>query len=94
MTDADSRVHTKANLRIKLADLLPLLPSLIGVAVQSSRYYVRKSDSLVIAADNSRTQSTNLEECYKKLYEAILDAGRNFVRGETAPGKMWKIKAL
>ncbi len=94
LTDLRSRVHTKANLRIKLEDLLPLLPKIIRAEIRSSRYYVVKSNSLIIAADSSRTQSTNLQECYNKLYETIMEAGRKTVRGETAPGKVEKVKTL
>ena len=48
----------------------------------------------MISGDSSRTQATNLQECYKKLHDAIVAAGRSTVRGETAPGKIERVRVL
>lgn len=93
-TKYKARVHTKANLRIKTQDLLPLLPKVVRPEILSSRYYTKNSQSLMVSSDGSRTQATNLQECYEKLYDAIVSAARSTVRGETAVGKEAKLKAL
>lgn len=88
------RVHTKANLRIKVQDLLPLLPKVVRPGLITSRFYTRNSQSLLISSDGSRIQSTNLQACYEKLYDAIVSVARSTVKGETPPAKIEKLKNL
>ena len=88
------RTNSKATLRLKLKDLLPLVPDLLHERLRSSRYYALRSDSLVIQSDGSRKQASNVQECHDKLQEVILEAGKSTIRGETAPEKLAKLKRM
>ena len=77
-----------------MMDLLPLVPSILHPQLQESRYYAPKSGALVIQADGSRKQTDNVQECFKKLQDLILSAGRSVVRGETTPEQIARAKRL
>ena len=77
-----------------LKDLLPLVPSLLHEQIRASRHYASNSDSLVIQADSNRKQTGNIEECFKKLEELIVEAGKKAVRGETTPAQVARVKSL
>jgi len=89
-----SRVNSKAQLRVPLDRLLPLVPPVLHVAIRASRYYADKTNSLVIQADDSRKQGTNREACYRKLHEMLLDTGNLVVPGETSEEQKEKVKTL
>ena len=89
-----SRTNSKATLRLSLKDLLPPLPKLLHDQLQASRYYASRSNSLVIQADSSRKQTENAQDCYRKLQDLLLAAGRSAVRGETTPAQVAKVKLL
>ena len=88
------RTNSKATLRIFLKDLSPIMPKLIHQRLPFSRYYAKRSESLVIQADGSRRQAQNEEECLRKLQDLILETARSAVRGETSPEQAAKVKAL
>ena len=88
------RTNSKATLRLKLKDLLPLVPDLLHDRLRASRYYALRSDSLVIQSDGSRKQASNIQKCHDKLQEVILEAGKSTIRGETAPEKLAKLKRM
>ena len=87
-------MNSKATIRLKFSDLLPLVPNILHPELQNSRYYAEKSDSLVIQADGSRKQAENVQGCFDKLEDLVKLAGRSAVRGETTSKQASKVKML
>ncbi len=74
--------------------LLPHVPILLHTAIKSSRYYAEKSASLLIQSDDSRKQAQNKETCFRKLYELLVDIGKQSVPGETSEDQNARVKVL
>ena len=89
-----SRVNSKATLRVYIKDLLHRIPKILHPKIEASRYYAGNSKSLVIAADNNRDRSDNIQECYKRLHGLIMDAGKNTIKGKTSQAQSEKVKNL
>jgi peptidyl-tRNA hydrolase ICT1 len=49
---------------------------------------------LVIQADDSRKQSDNVQSCFVKLHELVVQAGREVVPGETSAEQMKHVEKL
>ena len=77
-----------------MKQLLPITPNLLHQQIRCSRYYAERSDSVVIQADGKRKQTENVQECFVKLQDLLLDAGKNVVQGETSPEQANKVKRL
>ena len=88
------RVSSKATLRIPTSSLLPLLPGLLHPYILNSRYHASKTGDLVIQADDSRKQNDNVNSCFKRLHELILDAGRQAVPNETSTEQINRVLEL
>jgi peptidyl-tRNA hydrolase ICT1 len=88
------RVSSKATIRVPTASLLQRLPKLLHPSILSSRYYAAKSNDLVIQADDSRKQGDNVDSCFRKLFEVIVQAGRDTVPGETTPEQSQRVERL
>jgi peptidyl-tRNA hydrolase ICT1 len=71
-----------------------MLPAILRLPIKTSRYYAGKSDSLVIQADDSRKQSDNVQSCFVKLHELVVQAGREVVPGETSAEQMKHVEKL
>lgn len=88
------RVNSKATARFQMRDLTPLVPSIIHQQLQKSQYYAPNSQTLVIQADDSRKQSDNVDQCFRRLRDLILAAGKSVVKGETSPEQKARVKQL
>ena len=93
-TEPAPRVSSKATLRIPTTSLLSLLPKLLHPHVLSSRYHAAKTCDLVIQADDSRKQTDNVNACFRKLHNLILQAGREAVPGETSLEQVKRVEDL
>lgn len=62
--------------------------------MQTSRYCAPKSDALVIQADDSRKQGDNIQSCYAKLHDLIIQVGRDVVPGETSQAQSDRVVRL
>ncbi|KAK5717442.1 hypothetical protein LTR17_016129 [Elasticomyces elasticus] len=60
----------------------------------NNRYHAAKGHDIVIQADESRKQTDNVNACFKKLNELIVDAGREAVPGETSPEQTKRVEML
>jgi peptidyl-tRNA hydrolase ICT1 len=49
---------------------------------------------MVVQADDSRKQSDNAHSCYKRLFDAIVEAGQNAVPNETSAEQSQRVKNL
>lgn len=88
------RVNSKATVRVPLKHLHSIVPGILYEQLASTRYYAERSDSLVIQADSSRKQTENVQECFAKLQDLFLFAGKNTVQGETSPEQAAKVRKL
>ncbi|KAF2214455.1 hypothetical protein CERZMDRAFT_37911 [Cercospora zeae-maydis SCOH1-5] len=89
-----NKVSSKATMRISLPSLLQRVPKVMHAFISNSRYHAAKSDHLVIQADDSRKQSDNVNACFRKLHDLIMQAGRETVPGETSPEQMKRVDQL
>ncbi|KAM3422256.1 hypothetical protein BST61_g2618 [Cercospora zeina] len=89
-----NKVSSKATMRISLPSLLQQVPKVMHAPISNSRYHAAKSDHLVIQADDSRKQSDNVNACFRKLHDLIVQAGRETVPGETSPEQMKRVEQL
>ena len=88
------RVNSKAQLRVPLDQLLPLLPQVLHDGIRKSTYYAGKTDSLLIQSDDSRKQAANKDTCFRKLNELIMNVYNSSVPGETSDEQKQKVKKL
>jgi peptidyl-tRNA hydrolase ICT1 len=89
-----NRVSSKATLKVALSDLQPIVPSILHAAIRESPYYARKTDVVVIQADDSRKQSDNMHACFVRLHRLIADAGANVIPGETSESQKNHVQKL
>jgi len=87
-------VNSKATLKVPLHALLSHVPAALHAELRRSRHVADRSDTLVIQADDSRKQSDNAHSCYKRLYEAIVDAAHAAIPGETSAEQSQRVKQL
>ena len=57
---------------------------MVAKELRGSRYYARNTDSLTIASQEGRVQSSNEEDCHEKLYEHIMEIAKRIIPGETS----------
>lgn len=74
--------------------LEPIVPKVLFHWLKGSRFHTEKSEQLVFRSDVSRSQSDNLNACFKKLYDLIVEAGRSSIKRETPLGQVIKVKKL
>ena len=77
-----------------LERLLPLVPALLHHGIRSSRYFIEKTNSLLIEADNNRKQMANKDACYTKLFQLVADIGKQTIPGETSEEQKGRVKKL
>lgn len=87
-------MNSKATLRVPLETLLNHVPKALHGELSRSRYVAARSNDIVVQADESRKQKDNALACYKRLYDAIVEAGRNAVPKETSAGQQRHVKNL
>ncbi len=59
-----------------------------------SRYHASNSGDIVIQADDARKQAENVNTCFRKLHELLVQAGRDTVPGETSPEQKKRVEGL
>ncbi|KAF2870985.1 hypothetical protein BDV95DRAFT_607273 [Massariosphaeria phaeospora] len=89
-----NKVNSKATLKVPLDALLQHVPSALHGDIRSSRHVAARLNALIIQADDSRKQGDNAQSCYKRLYEAIVEAGRHAIPGETSAEQAQRVKKL
>ncbi|CZT20175.1 related to peptidyl-tRNA hydrolase domain protein [Ramularia collo-cygni] len=89
-----NKVSSKTTLRLPISALLQRVPKVMHPPLMSSRYYAAKSSDIVIQADASRKQNDNVNACFRKLHDLIVQAGRETVPGETTPEQRKRVEQL
>ena len=87
-------MNSKATLKVPLDALLGHVPAALHHEVRASRYVAERSSAFIIQADDSRKQNDNAQSCYKRLYEAIVEAGQAAIPGETSAEQARRVKDL
>jgi len=80
-----NKLNTKATLRFDLTKASNYIPSLIMARIRSDPNigrYLTKYDELLIQSDTHRKQPDNELDCFKKLYQSIVEAAA--LPGETS----------
>lgn len=88
------RTNSKATLRINVSELRSLIPPMVYQKLQRSRHYASNSNSLVLQADESRRQVDNVETCYRKLFDTIVETAQQVVIGETSAEQATRVQNL
>ncbi|KAF1920288.1 hypothetical protein BDU57DRAFT_583746 [Ampelomyces quisqualis] len=89
-----NKVNSKATLRVPLDALLPHVPTALHGEIRRSRYVAPKSGVIIVQADDSRKQRDNARSCYKRLYDAIVEAGHHAVPNEASAEQSQHVKNL
>ncbi|KAL6709471.1 hypothetical protein ACN47E_001406 [Coniothyrium glycines] len=89
-----NKVNSKATLKVPLDSLLQHVPTAIHDELRGSRYVAAKSNTIVVQADDSRKQNDNAHSCYRRLYEAIVEAGQLAVPNETSAAQVQRVRNL
>ncbi|KAK5081361.1 hypothetical protein LTR05_008156 [Lithohypha guttulata] len=89
-----NKVNSKAQLRVSLDQLLPLLPSVLHDGIRKSPHYAARTNSLLIQSDESRKQLANKETCYSKLQSLVEEVYQKSVPGETSAEQHEHVKKL
>lgn len=89
-----NKVNSKATLRLPCPLLFSFIPELLQARVRGSRFYAAKSHSVVVQSDGSRSQRDNVEECMRKLYDMIVEAGRAAIPGVASQGQKKRVEEL
>tara|TARA_R110002003_G_scaffold68_26_gene6255 strand:+ start:4258 stop:4563 length:306 start_codon:yes stop_codon:yes gene_type:complete len=81
-------------LRVPLDALLRHVPTALHGEIKRSRYVTATSNAMIVQADDSRKQSDNARSCYRRLYDAIVQAGYHAVPNETSAEQSQHVKNL
>jgi peptidyl-tRNA hydrolase ICT1 len=87
-------VNSKATLKVPLDQLLAILPTVLHSGIRASPHYARKSDSLVIQAEDSRKQGDNTHACFARLYSLVRDTAAQVIPGETSNAQREHVQKL
>ncbi|KAF8423848.1 peptidyl-tRNA hydrolase domain protein [Tirmania nivea] len=80
-----NKLNTKATLRLDLLKACNYIPSLVMARIRTDPNigrYLTKHDELLIQSDTYRKQHDNVLECFRKLYQSIVEAAA--LPGETS----------
>lgn len=77
-----------------LEELLSRAPPFLHQCLRESRYFAAKTNSLVIQSDDSRKQGDNEAQCFRKLYDEIVESASKVLPGETSEAQKAKVIKL
>ncbi|KAK5625216.1 hypothetical protein RRF57_000932 [Xylaria bambusicola] len=88
-----TRTETKATSVWPLSELCKGLPKLMRSPMRSSRYYIKRSDSIMIHSQTHRSKTANTDENCKKLYNEMCKIYREQIPAPTSETKRKKHEA-
>lgn len=88
------RTESKATSFWTVSELSEGLPTLVRLALRSSKYYSKRNDSISIQAETQRSRTANTDENRQKLIQEILNLYKDRVPGVTSETKIKKYEAL
>ncbi|CAP64632.1 uncharacterized protein PODANS_5_9070 [Podospora anserina S mat+] len=89
-----NKTETKATTTWPVPQLLSRLPKLLHAGVRESKYFSKRSDSLVFQAQTQRSRTANSEENRQKLFDELQQLYEATVPNATRPEKAAKYEAL
>ncbi|KZT59183.1 hypothetical protein CALCODRAFT_431342 [Calocera cornea HHB12733] len=66
-----NKLNTKATLRMSLKPLPKWVPAWCEQGLRSSKEYAASTNSLVIQSSATRSQSSNVDDCFRKLHDLV-----------------------
>lgn len=87
-----NKVNTKVTLKIDLSNLIPHLPDYWITNLSKSHLYASTSNSIIIQSTLTRSQSQNLEDCWKKLFENLKLISKFGLKGQTSIETIERVK--
>ncbi|KAK4179352.1 hypothetical protein QBC36DRAFT_77329 [Triangularia setosa] len=89
-----NKTETKATTTWPVPQLLSRLPKLLHAGVRESKYFSKRSDSLVFQAQTQRSRTANAEDNRQKLFDELQTLYEDTVPNATRPEKAAKYEAL
>jgi peptidyl-tRNA hydrolase ICT1 len=89
-----TRINSKATLKVSMSDLSSHIPVLLHPGLRGLPFYAKKSDMLIIQADENRKQSDNTRACIARLYQIIMGVARDAIPGETSETQKQHVEKL
>ncbi|KAH9812554.1 hypothetical protein DFH28DRAFT_404250 [Melampsora americana] len=87
-----NKVNTKVTLKIEVSNLIPILPNYWITNLSKSHLYASTSNSIIIQSTLTRSQSQNLEDCWKRLFENLKLMSKIGLKGLTSIETIEKVK--
>ncbi|GAA6062030.1 hypothetical protein JCM10212_005463 [Sporobolomyces blumeae] len=88
-----NRTESRATVRLFLP-CPTLVPPYALPRLEQGPYYSANPASLLVSSSETRSQHSNLEQCFRKLKAIIVDAAERDLVGPTAPEQVDKVKRL
>lgn len=85
---------TKATLHLNLKNNANFLPDFVLRKIRENSNHLTKEDEIVLQADESRKQTDNHEEAYRRLHKIILSAVSKDLPGVTSAEKKKRVAEL
>lgn len=76
-----------------MGSILRLIPPILHTSIRQSRFSNSASDSITIQTDDSRKQRDNMQGCFVKLHDLIVEAGAKAVPGETSDEQRKRVQS-
>ncbi|MBW0551895.1 hypothetical protein O181_091610 [Austropuccinia psidii MF-1] len=89
-----NKVNTKVTLKIQLSKLKTQIPAYWIANLSHSHLYTQQTDHLVIQSSLTRSQASNLDDCWSKLHKAFQQAANQGLMGETSVVQTERVKKL
>ncbi|KAK4203500.1 hypothetical protein QBC40DRAFT_262347 [Triangularia verruculosa] len=89
-----NKTETKATTTWPVPQLLSRLPKLLHAGLRESKYFSKRSDSLVFQAQTQRSRTANTEDNRQKLFDELQQLYEATVPNATRPEKAAKYEAL
>ncbi|OAV88874.1 hypothetical protein PTTG_28892 [Puccinia triticina 1-1 BBBD Race 1] len=89
-----NKVNTKATLKLELGKLNSIIPAYWITNLSNSHLYAPQTGQLVIHSSLTRSQPSNVDDCWTKLHHIFKSASEAGLIGETSVEQAEKVKRL
>ncbi|KAA1078259.1 hypothetical protein PGT21_032020 [Puccinia graminis f. sp. tritici] len=89
-----NKVNTKATLKLQLAKLKSIIPAYWITNLTNSHLYAQQTGQLVIHSSLTRSQSSNVDDCWTKLHQSFQSASEAGLIGQTSAEQTQKVNRL
>jgi len=89
-----NKVNTKATLRLDLGKLRSIIPAYWITNLSNSHLYAPQTGQLVIQSSLTRSQASNVDDCWSKLLQSFHSASQAGLVGATSAEQSNKVQRL